>query len=118
MLIVLTLLVLIMIVLVFVPFNLKKHDVSYYVITQVLCEKNNTIYALSDLRFCKAHNCFETQDILDQNKWESVILNDSALSIVKYKNLYFRNKEVLKEFKKLKKKFKIDCNEIKIKFYN
>lgn len=115
MLIVLTLLVLIMIVLVFVPFNLKKHDVSYYVITHV-CEKNNTIYALSDLRFCKAHNCFETQDILDQNKWESVIFNDSTLS--KYKNLYFEDKKVLKEFKKLKKKFKIDCNEIEIKFYS
>ena len=102
------------VLLVFASFKLRNCEVSYYVINYTYI-KNNKIHFVSDLRFCKAHYCYEIRDILDSDKWELTI-NDFAP--IKWKNLYFTDKETLKQFKKYRKQFKANYNEIKYMQYS
>ena len=88
-------------------FYFKKHDIEYYIINYVYV-KNGEINFASDLRFCKVHKCYEQRDIMNLNKWTSVIIKSN---LIKYKNFYFVDKNILQEFKQLEKKFPV-------KYYN
>lgn len=101
----------IFILLIFISFKLKKCEISYYVIHHVYV-KNNEIHTLSDCRFCESHHCYEIRDTFDSDKWETTEIDFAP---IKWKNLYFSNKDTIKQFKKCRKQLKANCNEIKYK---
>lgn len=93
--------------------HFKHHHISHYIFTESYV-KNGKINFLSDLRFCKTHNCYEQQDILNVHKWSRCHLDNEP---VQWKNFYFTDKEALKQFKKLKKKFPINYDENNYRHY-
>lgn len=82
-------------------FYFTKHNVEYYVINYVYV-KNGEINFASDLRFCKAHKCYEERDILNSDEWNPVKIDSNP---IRYKEFYFEDQQILNEFKKLKKNF-------------
>ena len=91
----------------------KRHDISYYVFTESHV-KDGKINFLSDLRFCKTHNCYEQQDVLNVDRWSRCTLDNEP---VQWKKFYFVNKGALKQFKKLKKKFPVNYDENNCRHY-
>lgn len=88
----------------------NKHNAEFYIITYVYV-KNNKINLFSNFRYCKSHKCYEYQS-LTINIWYEyppVIYNP-----IKYKGFFFQDKKILKEFKKLEKKFPINYDENRI----
>lgn len=92
----------------------KHHHISYYVFTESHI-KDGKINFLSDLRFCKTHNCYEQQDVLNVHKWSRCTLMTNKP--VQWKNFYFIDKKALKQFKKLKKKFPVNYDENNYRHY-
>ena len=91
----------------------KRHNISYYVFTESHV-KDGKINFLSDLRFCKTHNCYEQQDVLNVDRWSRCTLDNEP---VQWKKFYFVNKGALKQFKKLKKKFPVNYDENNCRHY-